>query len=239
MFAGKRAVFFDAGFTLLEPVASVADIYYGEACRLDCDLDEAVFRARLADAWKEVNRCYRSAHPDLESSEELEREAWRRFTGEVARPFPKLALAHGAWLERLFAHFDSSAAWRPMPGVMEILSAIRELGLIVGVVSNWHSSLHEILDRHGLSKQVDFVLTSAAAGRKKPHRDIFHQALARAGVRADETIHIGDSWDDDIEGGRAAGLAVIYVSSTPPPEAAAAGIPWYQSLAEIEVFSPS
>lgn len=221
MLGGKRGVFFDAGFTLVEPVLPVGEAYFRSARALGVELPEDSFRARLAQAWREVHRAYRSAHPDLESSDDLEREAWRRFTLHVAEPFEELRKMHARWLALLFEHFDGPAAWRPIDGARELLGALRQRGLAVGVVSNWHSVLHEILEGHGLAREVDFILTSAEAGRKKPHPGIFAKALERVGLSPSEVVHIGDSWDDDVLGARGAGLSAIHfcrAADAPPAD---------------------
>lgn len=210
MLKGKRAVFLDAGFTLVEPTLPIADVYFREALALGIDLPKPVFDERLKEAWPRIVLDYRSRHPDLETSEELEREAWRLFTRAIASGFPALLDAHEVWLARLFAHFDGPAAWRPIDGAREAIDRMVDAGLVVGVVSNWHGSLHSILEGHGLNRRLSFVITSAEAGRKKPHASIFRQALERAAVLPDESIHVGDSWEEDVEGARAMGIAAIH-----------------------------
>lgn len=43
----------------------------------------------------------------------------------------------------------------------------------------------------------------------KPHRELFEKALEICGLNADEVIHIGDSFDSDVIGARAAGIRPI------------------------------
>ena len=233
MLAGKKAVLFDAGFTLLEPTRSVADVYFGSAAELGVSLPEQEFRARLAEAWPKATSEYRSAHPDLESSDELERDAWRRFTRMAAEPFPELLRRHEEWLQRLFRHFDEAPAWRPYPGAHELLAQLRRRGVVVGVVSNWHTSLHQILEGLALKPLCHFVLTSADAGRKKPHPRIFEQAVRLAGFDPGDIVHVGDSWDDDVEGARAAGLEAIFVRRGPSAAPPDPGVPQIDRLAQL------
>ena len=210
------AVFFDAGLTLLVPVRSVEEVYLEAARSVGASLEEDAFREHLTALWKRVLD-YRSAEKDLETSEALERDAWRRFTLEAARPFPALVARHSDWLALLVDHFDSANAWALAPGAKTLLGALRTRGVRLGVVSNWPSALHGIGAGLGLDRLVDFVLTSAEAGRKKPHRGIFEQALARAGVAPEKTLHVGDSWRDDVEGAIACGLSAVFVSKQLPP----------------------
>jgi REG-2-like HAD superfamily hydrolase len=211
------AVFFDAGMTLLAPSVPIHEVYLGAARHLGVDIPPAEFMRHHGSMWKRVNEEYRSATADLVSSDAHEREAWRRFTLAVAEPFPELAARHAEWLPRLIEHFDAAAGWRPIPGAHELLAALRARGTIVGVVSNWHTALHGILAAHGLARHCDFVLTSAEAGRKKPHPEIFRTALTMAGLEAGRAAHVGDSLHDDAEGALAAGIAPFLLA---PPTAA-------------------
>jgi putative hydrolase of the HAD superfamily len=43
-------------------------------------------------------------------------------------------------------------------------------------------------------------------GFEKPDPRIFLHALSRAGARAETTLHVGDLYGPDVEGGRSAGL---------------------------------
>lgn len=220
--AGKQAVLFDAGFTLLEPTVDIPDVYLNAATHLGVRPPEAEFRERLTKLWATLNRDYRSRHADLISSEELERQAWHRFTEELARPFPDLLAVHPRWLGLLFDHFDSANAWKPCPGAVELLEWLSQQSIVVGVVSNWHSSLHAILEGHDLRRHCRFVMTSAEAGRKKPHPEIFAAAVRSAGVLPAECVYVGDSWSEDIEGALAVGISPVYVARKPPPSTNAA-----------------
>ena len=207
-----RLVLFDAGFTLVETVEPVADVYLREARALGVGPPESAFRERLGDLWTRLHRDYRSANADLASSDELELAAWREFTFELARPFPSLTAVHSEWVERLFHRFDDPSAWRLVEDADVVLISLRERGVTIGIASNWHSALHNILRGLGVDQLVDFTLTSAEVGHKKPHRRIFEEALRRSDVAPDQTVHVGDSWRDDVEGARSVGIRPIHFS---------------------------
>ena len=67
-------------------------------------------------------------------------------------------------------------------------------------MSDWGSDLLPILHAHEITLLMDFVVASAIVGSSKPHRDIFLYALGRAGVRAEETVYVGDSYLADVLG---------------------------------------
>jgi putative hydrolase of the HAD superfamily len=107
---------------------------------------------------------------------------------------------------RFHAYADSAPALR----------ALRAAGLRLVVVSNWDWSLHERLAETGLTALVDGALASAEVGSAKPDGAIFAAALALAGTRAEETWHVGDSPEADVEGARAAGIHPVLVAREGP-----------------------
>ncbi len=68
------------------------------------------------------------------------------------------------------------------------------------------------IGRIGLTKYFSFAFASADVSASKPAPDIFHAALDRAGVRANESIHIGDHLVDDIHGAGRVGMHTIWVN---------------------------
>jgi len=230
---GIDAVLFDAGFTLLEPVRAVGDVYYEKALTYSSDLDHDAFHARLNHLWGKLRDEYRSRSPDLASSEEMERTAWRDFTAEVARPFPSLFASHLDWLSELVIHFDHPRAWRPMEGTEEMLSSLRAKGMRIGIVSNWHSALHEILRGHAITSHCEFVSISSEVGRKKPHPEIFAHAIKSLRMPTERIAHVGDSWDEDVMGAINAGLRAIYFSRSGTCPEARPPVPVIKSLFEL------
>lgn len=210
-----RAVLFDAGATLLLPTEDVPDVYLREAEALGAAPDPVAFRAHLAARWAELRGAPVAADA-LRTSEDDERAMWRRFTAEVAAPFPDLHACHAAWLARLVAWFDEAGAWAPAPGAIPLLQALRAREIRVGVVSNWHGALHGILDGLGLRSLVDFVIVSAEHGWRKPHPSIFEAALEAAATSPEETVHVGDALRDDVAGAILAGIRPILVADERP-----------------------
>jgi putative hydrolase of the HAD superfamily len=105
----------------------------------------------------------------------------------------------------------ASLHFTPYPDVLPALAAARARGLGRVVVSNWDSSLPEVLHRIGIDEQVDAVVTSAGAGAAKPDPAIFRAALALVGVPAAQALHVGDSLAEDVAGARAAGVTAVWL----------------------------
>lgn len=113
-----------------------------------------------------------------------------------------------------------SLEFAPFPDVRLALTALRELGLRLVVVSNWDCSLPRWVERAGLDGLVDGTVSSAVVGRAKPAPDVFLEGLRLAGATPADALHVGDSLDGDVGGARAAGVRAILLQrhGEPPAE---------------------
>jgi len=68
------------------------------------------------------------------------------------------------------------------------------------------------LKNSGMDRYFTTVITSEAAGYKKPDPEIFEYALRQTGALAGESLMIGDDLDVDIAGARQLGIDQVYVN---------------------------
>jgi putative hydrolase of the HAD superfamily len=98
------------------------------------------------------------------------------------------------------------------PGMREALAALSDRGLRLGCVSNAFMSaavLHRIMEERGLGEFLEFTVSSCELGYRKPHVSIYQAALDALGVRAEETIFVGDRMDADVEGPAELGMITV------------------------------
>ena len=86
---------------------------------------------------------------------------------------------------------------------------LRNRGLILGLISNVDRDLNTLLKDTGLLALLDITVTSQDAGVNKPNPEIFWKALRRAGVKAAESIYVGDQYQIDVLGANKAGMKGI------------------------------
>jgi len=106
-------------------------------------------------------------------------------------------------------------------GARGLLRALRPDWTIV-VVSNHLQRDQELkLGELGLTAAVDGLITSEAAGAAKPDPRPFVRALQLARVSAERAVVLGDSWESDVVGARAAGIRPVWLNrygrSSPDP----------------------
>jgi FMN phosphatase YigB (HAD superfamily) len=113
------------------------------------------------------------------------------------------------------------------PDIKETLAALQRLGLQLGIISNtnWRSPWRDReLAHQGILDYFPVRIYSADLRVEKPDARIFAAALAALGDRApDEALYVGNSLEDDVAGGHAAGLWTAWLvpagTTTPPVDA--------------------
>jgi len=202
-----RAVFLDALGTLVE----LEPPWVHLAASLGTEPDR-----RLVDAVRAEMSYYKEhAHEgrDAASLADLRRRCAELLSRELGREVT---------VETMMA----AIRFRPFPDAAPALDRLRELGLRLVCVSNWDISLADILEGSGLRSPLAAVVSSAAAGARKPDPAIFGPALEAVGCEPAEALHVGDTASEDVEGARAAGIRALLVDRS-----GGGGI---ASLAEIE-----
>jgi putative hydrolase of the HAD superfamily len=202
-----RAVFFDAGYTLLCMEPDQETLFLQTCRNLDVDIDRAKLASGVAVANTLLGPRPAKAIPTPFSQQAVD-SFWIAYHRELlgvcaARP------ADVGRAEAIYRAFSSALDWRVYDEVRPLLTAIRARGLMIGVVSNWTGDLDDVLERVGLRDSFDFVLDSARIGFEKPHPDIFLEALERARCAPADALHVGDSPEHDVDGALAAGLRAV------------------------------
>lgn len=205
-----RAVFFDAGYTLLSPHPSVIEIVRIACAARGTPVDIACLREHEPAAEALLRRSAK-ANPYTWSDEREIQAIWMAYFTELLRP----CLA-GADDEELAAcarecHqiFDDASSYALYPDVLPVLDALRGHRLTLGIISDWGIGLGLILRHHDLIQYFDFAIVSAAVRIAKPDPALFEMALRRADAIADYALHIGDSYILDVLGARAAGITPV------------------------------
>jgi putative hydrolase of the HAD superfamily len=73
------------------------------------------------------------------------------------------------------------------------------------------------IEKTGVAHWFEFSVSAAEVGHLKPHPEFFEIVLARAGVTAAETLHIGDDQHRDIFAASQAGIRNIWVNRGDQP----------------------
>ena len=224
-----RAVFFDFYGTLADwPTAE--GLQQAAAAAEGIAIEQSAIAAayRTANAYMDEENGRRP----VQQRTQQERDAFfteyeRRLLADAGAPDVSLDVAARVW-QRVRSAPDELTL---LPDAESTLAELQGLGLTLGVISNMGLELDGLLERLGIAAYLPVRSTTGSAGVSKPHPRIFQLALAQAGVRPTEVMHIGDSIAADVEGARGAGIEAILVQRTPGPQAPD-GVRVVASLAE-------
>ena len=103
----------------------------------------------------------------------------------------------------------------PMPGAIETVRSLHEVGFRLGVISSavYHPFLLWVLEKFGILPLFSSVVTSASSGFYKSRPEIYRRALADLNAEASSACHVGDSvrWDHGMA--KSLGMRTILVTS--------------------------
>ena len=95
------------------------------------------------------------------------------------------------------------------PEALALLAELRLRGFILGAISDWETTLPVLLAELGIASYLDALAVSEIVGATKPDPRLFQEALKQANVAPDNSLHIGDWFELDVAGARAAGMSAL------------------------------
>jgi putative hydrolase of the HAD superfamily len=207
-----RAIFFDAGNTLIYPrveelaagltrqgyPASAEDFYAAERAGKQ-KLDEWLWpQIRQGVVPRTIDHYYWG-------------EYLKALVERLGVPEPERL----PMMQRVAEGFRDITLWSlVLPETPPFLEALRAQGYFLGVISNSIGTMEQQLERLGLGRHFDTILDSALVGVEKPHPEIFQIALSRVppcGIAPAETLFVGDTNATDMGGAQLAGLRGVLI----------------------------
>jgi HAD superfamily hydrolase (TIGR01509 family) len=102
----------------------------------------------------------------------------------------------------------------PIPDVLEVLTALKpryRLGVISNTVGSGDAELAEALERAGIRRLIDALVTSRDFGKAKPDPAIYAEGARRLGVSLGATLMVGDRLETDVAGALNAGIPAVWL----------------------------
>jgi putative hydrolase of the HAD superfamily len=218
------AVFFDVDFTLIHPGPRFQGEGYARSCeRYGIAIDPERFEAAVS-----------AASGALESVDHLYDDAlFVRYTQRIIEEMG----GSGPDVERvareIYEDWASHHHFVLYDDVPDVLRALRDAGLRLGLISNSHRPLESFEEHFELNGLISVRISSSEHGFLKPHPSIFQAALDRMGVTADQALMVGDSLTHDILGARQVGMRAVLLARDNCQPIGDASVPVIRSLREL------
>jgi len=204
-----RAIFFDAGNTLLFPrLDDLVRLLHDEKLGAEPeDFHSAErFGKNKLDAW---------LWPQIRAGQvprAIDRYYWSEYLGALLHRVGAPQGERSRLAQRIAERFRDIQLWSQVfPETGPFLDSLRAQGYTLGVISNSVGTLEHQLRRLGLAERFDTIIDSAVVGIEKPNPAIFHLALRKAGIDASEALFVGDTYSTDIGGAQLAGLRGVLI----------------------------
>lgn len=201
----KKLVIFDLDGTLLNTIADLT-------AATNQALQQEGFPTHETDAYRffvgnGINKLFERALPEQERTE--------KNILKIRSLFIPYYDVHNADLSR------------PYPGIPELLAALQQKGIMLGVASNKYQAATQKLIAHYFPN-ISFVevLGQREGIPAKPDPSIVNDILAKAGVEREEALYVGDS-NVDMQTAHNAGVTAV-------------GVAWgFRPRTELEALHPA
>ncbi len=205
-----RAVFFDAGGTLIDPEPTFTELL----ARVLTEEGHPTDPNQVLEGLPAVAEVFVQAAQDRElwtTSLERSRRFWSRFyrmlLGELGIPDDEI----DGLGDRLYAVFTDPSNYHLIPDALPVLDKLRDAGVALGLISNFEAWLEQLLEHLDVSRYFEVRVISGVEGVEKPDPAIFRLALDRAGVSAEDAVYVGDNPVFDALPAEEAGMDAVIV----------------------------
>lgn len=207
-----KVIFFDAVGTLFGVKGSVGEVYGALAQSFGVEAGADVLNHAFFQS-------FRKAPPmtfpgvDVTTIPHREYEWWKAIAIET---FDQAGVIEqfsdfDRFFDELYALFATPRPWNIYPDTFSALRYWKNQGTTLGILSNFDSRIHQVLDGLGLADFFTSVTISTEVGAAKPDFKIFEIALKKHNCLPQAAWHVGDSYREDYEGAKSAGLRAIWL----------------------------
>jgi putative hydrolase of the HAD superfamily len=190
-----EAAFFDAGETLLTPKGT----WSGLSSEVLRGRGHDVTVEQMREAWRHGGQHFLNAADEgfmFSASAEDSHHFWTTLYHDM---LDFLDIADDDAPEVLYATFSNPANYTLFDDALPALTALKERGLVIGLISNFESWLRDLLRHLDIDRLFDVIAISGDLQLEKPDPRIFKWAMGEAGTDAPASLHVGDSPNFDAQ----------------------------------------
>lgn len=208
-----KGILFDLGNTLLYFDGDWQEVF----ARADQGMVERLEKAGLSLDWDHFLTDFRERLSSYHNQREID-----FVEHSTAKILEDTLAAHGisglesSTLESALAalYAASQECWIPEEDLLPTMDALKDAGYWMGVISNAGDDrdVQTLVDKARIRPYLDFVLTSAASGVRKPAARLFALGLRLFGLSAREVVMVGDTLSADILGANRMGIYSVWIT---------------------------
>ena len=207
-----QVIFLDAVGTLFGVKGSVGEAYSTIAHRFGVRAEPTLLNQAFFQSFKAATPM---AFPGVAAAD-IPRWEYDWWESIAYQTFQKIGVVDqfsdfSGFFAALYEYFATDDPWFIYPEVQQVLEYWRDQGIDLGVLSNFDTRIHSVLQALNLAEFFTSVTISTEVGAAKPEKKVFQAALNKHNCLASLAWHIGDSFREDYQGAKAAGLRAIWL----------------------------
>ena len=215
MTPSEWTVLFDAAGTLIRPQPDVVSVYLETARQYGSRLEPDQIRARFQLA----RQTFFDSHVPVDqlrpgrliSSDVIEQEKWKQLVRYVLFDVEAIDLA----FDSLWDHFAAANNWQVYPDVESCWQKLVEMGVTIGIASNFDARLLSIANQLSPLRTCEHVFYSGSVGFLKPDPEFFRGIeLHFAGKGRRRFAMVGDNRRNDYDAPKRMGWEAIWLQRT-------------------------
>ncbi|MGA7192959.1 MAG: HAD family hydrolase [Anaerolineales bacterium] len=104
--------------------------------------------------------------------------------------------------------------WLIEEDAIPTLQTLKDRDFHLGLISNAgdDENTQTLIDKGGFRPYLEFIISSAALGKRKPHPSIFRSALDYFQIKPNQAVMVGDLMETDILGAHQIGMKSIWIT---------------------------
>ncbi len=198
-----KHIFFDLDHTLWD-FETNSDLAFEKAFK---NLNFNVDLHKFLNYYRPINQKYWKWYREEKVTKDQLRHGRLRETFEILKISTTPDLLEAMALEYIRVLPENNQLFEGTLEILEHLSLKYQMHIIT---NGFHEVQHHKLEKSGIAKYFNEIITSESVGFQKPHPAIFEYAIKKVNTTPQESIMIGDNWEADIMGAHQCGMHVIF-----------------------------
>jgi putative hydrolase of the HAD superfamily len=190
-----EVVFFDAGETLLHPEPSWSE----RTLQILGERGHPVTLDEIRGAWLHGGQHFVNAAEEGFVFAASHTDSHFFWTSLYHDMLDHLGIDDHEAADVLYETFSDPANYVLFDDAVPTVTALKERGLRLGIISNFEGWLAKLLDHLQIRNLFDIVAISGDLAIEKPDPRIFRWAMEEAGASPERSLHVGDSPNFDAQ----------------------------------------
>lgn len=103
-------------------------------------------------------------------------------------------------------------SWHAYAYTRETLDILKNMGIKMGLISNWDLNCRNVLDENVLTPYLSNIFVSSEQKMEKPDVRLFEKAIDACGFQKNEILYVGDNYYDDYLGAHKANIDCVILN---------------------------